>query len=233
MKSEKKYLKTKINPNSERNKLGQKTISKKNNSIYGMVNNDINYDYNLLSRNNLLNNNYKTSEYSIENVLEDYPLKMDNVIQNLPFFTSIQQKSKFNLNHYNSSSKIDQINDGQNTFNRLNTDNNDSVVKSRAQKIKVRERLSIDRGVSKNNNFNNNYMNENNEKEQKYKVFRNNLREKKTEPFTSKINNYMKDNLTEIKYNFQMKDTIDKEGRKNIITTQKKKEITLNSFNKV
>ena len=233
MKSEKKYLKTKINPNSERNKSGQKTISKKNNSIYGMVNNDINYDYNLLSRNNLLNNNYKTSEYSIENVLEDYPLKMDNVIQNLPFFTSIQQKSKFNLNHYNISSKIDQINDGQNTFNRLNTDNNDSVVKSRAQKIKVRERLSIDRGVSKNNNFNNNYMNENNEKEQKYKVFRNNLREKKTEPFTSKINNYMKDNLTEIKHNFQMKDTIDKEGRKNIITTQKKKEITLSSFNKV
>ena len=230
MNSDQKLLKTKIIPISERNKSGQKNASYKNNSIYNMVNNDINSEYNLFSRNNLVNNNYKTTEYNIENIFEDYPLKMDNNLQNYPFFSRIQQKRNYNLNHYNSSSNLNQLNEGHNNYNRLNIDNNDFKTINRAPKIKVRERFSINSNFEKINNSNNNYLNENNENGQTFKVIRNNLREIKNEkifkPSILKSENYMKDNLTEVKHNFQIKDKIDKDGNKIINITQKKKEIT-------
>ena len=218
IKSEQKLLKAKNNLISEKNKSGQTIASYKNNSIYDMVNNDINSESILFSRNNQFNNNYRTTEYNIENIFEDYPLKVETDLKNFPYFTRIQQKRKNNLNHYNSSSNLNKKNDAQNNYNNFKSNN-------RAQKIKVRERLSDNKDLGKINNSKNSFMNVNHENEQKFEIFRNNLREKKID--VSKNENYMIDNLTEVKQTFQIKDKIDKKRKKNVGVAPKKEEITL------
>ncbi len=224
-KSEKKILKQEKNLVIGRNKSGQKMSNSINtNDYFNIDNSSRNYidnkDQNLLLNDNtynILNGGYDNENY-LENYHSKYGFYRDNNIQNIPFFKK-NQNLRTTFNNYNN------INfNNKNIPNRFNTDNNEFVLNNMSERINNKNRFQNYPNL-KHNNYNSNrniqdeYSSSNNEIEQLFTEFRNNFGQKISDkilkPSISKIENYMKGNLREVKNAFQSKDINQKNIKKN------------------
>ena len=173
------------------------------------------------SNDNLLNDIYKNEDFNNENDFQNYPLQMgnysENNIQNFPFFkkAQIQRNSKHNsYNRNNNNFKVINSNNNSNRYtHRLNTDTNEYIINNRTQRIIGNEKIFMKKqfyNINKGKDIQGQNMSVNNEIEQTFNEFRNNLGEKISEqilrPSISKIENYMKGNLRDVKKAFLSKD---------------------------
>lgn len=231
-KSEKKKLKQNKNLVIGRNKSGQKMSNRINNNNYFNIDNSSrnyldNKDQNLLLNDNtynILNGGYNNENY-LENYHSKYGFYRDNNIHNVPFFKK-NQNLRTTFNDYNNNNNINFNN--KNIPNRFNTDNNEFVLNNMTERINNKKKFSNNQHYTnlKHNNYNSNsnsniqdeYSSSNNEIEQLFTEFRNNLGQKISEkilkPSISKIENYMKGNLREVKNAFQNKDINQKNIKK-------------------
>ena len=244
LKSEKKILKTNNNIVFQRNKSNQKIFFRKNNNYsnrersknYFIMNNEENDSF---SNDNLLNDIYKNEDFNNENDFQNYPLQMgnysENNIQNFPFFkkAQIQRNSKHNsYNRNNNNFKVINSNNNSNRYtHRLNTDTNEYIINNRTQRIIGNEKIFMKKqfyNINKGKDIQGQNMSVNNEIEQTFNEFRNNLGEKISEqilrPSISKIENYMKGNLRDVKKAFLSKDKNNK-NKKNEVNNKEKVEI--------
>ena len=244
LKSEKKILKTNNNIVFQRNKSNQKIFFRKNNNYsnrersknYFIMNNEENDSF---SNDNLLNDVYKNEDFNNENDFQNYPLQMgnysENNIQNFPFFkkAQIQRNSKHNsYNRNNNNFKVINSNNNSNRYtHRLNTDTNEYIINNRTQRIIGNEKIFMKKqfyNINKGKDIQGQNMSVNNEIEQTFNEFRNNLGEKISEqilrPSISKIENYMKGNLRDVKKAFLSKDKNNK-NKKNEVNNKEKVEI--------
>ena len=229
-KSEKKKLKQNKNLVIGRNKSGQKMSNRINNNNYFNVDNSSrnyleNKDQNLLLNDNtynILNGGYNNENY-LENYHSKYGFYRDNNIHNVPFFKK-NQNLRTTFNDYNNNNNNINFNN-KNIPNRFNTDNNEFVLNNMTERINNKNKLNNQHYTNlKHNNYNSNsniqdeYSSSNNEIEQLFTEFRNNLGQKISEkilkPSISKIENYMKGNLREVKNAFQNKDINQKNIKK-------------------
>ena len=230
-KSEKKKLKQNKNLVIGRNKSGQKMSNRINNNNYFNVDNSSrnyleNKDQNLLLNDNtynILNGGYNNENY-LENYHSKYGFYRDNNIHNVPFFKKNQNlRTTFKDNNNNNNINFN----NKNIPNRFNTDNNEFVLNNMTERINNKNKLNNQHYTNlKHNNYNSNsnsniqdeYSSSNNEIEQLFTEFRNNLGQKISEkilkPSISKIENYMKGNLREVKNAFQNKDINQKNIKK-------------------
>ena len=205
IKSEKK--KSKKNIITERNRSGQK--------IPHRINSNNEYNKTEYSSKNYINNkdsfirdnsnNLLDGEFDQDNYLGDYYLKngfyQENNTQN--------QRNMFDGN-YNSNSYY--LNNRKTYNNRLNIDNdNEFIINNRTERINNKGRLSTNQNHKKQyKNSQEDFSSTNNEIEELFDEFRNNLGEKDSETIIkssiSKKENYMKGNLNEVKNVFQNKD---------------------------
>ena len=244
LKSEKKILKSNNNIVFQRNKSNQKIFFRKNNNYsnrersknYFIMNNEENDSF---SNDNLLNDIYKNEDFNNENDFQNYPLQMgnysENNIQNFPFFkkAQIQRNSKHNsYNRNNNNFKVINSNNNSNRYtHRLNTDTNEYIINNRTQRIIGNEKIFMKKqfyNINKGKDIQGQNMSVNNEIEQTFNEFRNNLGEKISEqilrPSISKIENYMKGNLRDVKKAFLSKDKNNK-NKKNEVNNKEKVEI--------
>ena len=244
LKSEKKILKSNNNIVFQRNKSNQKIFFRKNNNYsnrersknYFIMNNEENDSF---SNDNLLNDVYKNEDFNNENDFQNYPLQMgnysENNIQNFPFFkkAQIQRNSKHNsYNRNNNNFKVINSNNNSNRYtHRLNTDTNEYIINNRTQRIIGNEKIFMKKqfyNINKGKDIQGQNMSVNNEIEQTFNEFRNNLGEKISEqilrPSISKIENYMKGNLRDVKKAFLSKDKNNK-NKKNEVNNKEKVEI--------
>lgn len=232
-KSEKKKLKQNKNLVIGRNKSGQKMSNRINNNNYFNIDNSSrnyldNKDQNLLLNDNtynILNGGYNNENY-LENYHSKYGFYRDNNIHNVPFFKK-NQNLRTTFNDYNNNNNNINFNN-KNIPNRFNTDNNEFVLNNMTERINNKKKFSNNQHYTnlKHNNYNSNsnsniqdeYSSSNNEIEQLFTEFRNNLGQKISEkilkPSISKIENYMKGNLREVKNAFQNKDINQKNIKK-------------------
>ena len=206
-KSEKKKLKQNKNLVIGRNKSGQKMSNRINNNNYFNIDNSSrnyldNKDQNLLLNDNtynILNGGYNNENY-LENYHSKYGFYRDNNIHNVPFFKK-NQNLRTTFNDYNNNNNINFNN--KNIPNRFNTDNNEFVLNNMTERINNKKKFSNNQHYTnlKHNNYNSNsnsniqdeYSSSNNEIEQLFTEFRNNLGQKISEkilkPSISKIEN--------------------------------------------
>ena len=244
IKSEKKYLKLKNNSFSERNKSGQKMAFRINNNDYSNIEKPKNYfimnneENESFSNENIINNIYNNDECNNENDFKNYPLQMgiysEENIQHFPFYKKTQIKRGSNYNNFNRSNNNFTVmnNINRNSSYRLNTDNNEVLMNNKTQKIFSNQKYFPKKLLSNNNRGSFQVQNKsiNNELEQAFTEFRNNLGEKISEqilkPSISKIENYMKGNIREVKKAFLSKDKKNNKNIKNKINNKEKNDIS-------
>ena len=201
IKSEKK--KSKNNIVTGRNKSGQKIQNRNNYNKTEILPNKFmnNKNSNLIEKDN--SNNILHDEYDDEDFLDNYYINNGFYTEN----NNLEQRNIFNNNFFNN-------NNLNYTNNRNSYNNNEFIINNRAEKINNKNRFISNQNNNKkqfnyNNKNNQEEFSSNNEIEELFNEFRNNLGEKISEkilkPSISKIENYMKGNLSEVKNAYQNK----------------------------